>query len=240
MSAPIRVVIVDDQDLVRTGFGLVLEAEPGIEVVGEASTGVEAVTLVAAVHPDVVLMDVRMPELDGIEATRRILARPRNGVREAGGVPAKMPSVIVLTTFDLDEYVLAALAAGASGFLLKDASRHELVSAIRRVHDGDVVLAPAVTRRVVAQLLDQPARAIDAADAAALDELTDREREVFGMMATGASNAEIAAALFVSESTVKTHVGRVLSKTGARDRVHAVLLAHRLGIASDDVGRSSS
>jgi DNA-binding NarL/FixJ family response regulator len=211
----IRVLLVDDQELIRLGFRLVLEAEPDIEVVGEAADGDEAVSAVLAASPDVVLMDIRMPRADGISATREIV-RTRPEAR-----------VLVLTTFDLDEYAFGALDAGAGGFLLKDAQRSELTSAIRAVHRGDAVLAPSVTRRLIERLHATPApqMADDQPDPAA--ELTDRERDVFLAIAQGMTNAEIARHLFVSESTVKTHVGRVLSKVGARDRVHAVILAHR-------------
>lgn len=217
---PIRVGIVDDQALVRTGFRMVLESEPGIEVVGEASDGDEAIALVAATALDVLLMDVRMPGLDGIAATRAIVD---------GGGPAR---VIVLTTFDLDEYAFGALRAGASGFLLKDARPAELLDAIRTVHAGDAALSPRVTRRMLELFAESlPTSATDAAPApAGLDALTPREREVLIAVADGASNAEVGARLFLSESTVKTHVGRVLQKLGARDRVHLVILAYEYGL----------
>jgi len=217
MTGPIRVLLVDDQELIRVGFRLVLEAEPDIAVVGEAPDGDEAVHAVSLHAPDVVLMDIRMPRTDGIAATRAIVhAHPDT-------------RVLVLTTFDLDEYVLAALDAGASGFLLKDAQRSELTAAIRAVHRGDAVLAPPITRRLVERLRNAPPAQpgpVPSADESTA-ELTDREREVFVAIAHGMNNAEIARHLFVSESTVKTHVGRVLAKIGARDRVHAVILAHR-------------
>jgi DNA-binding NarL/FixJ family response regulator len=220
MTEPIRVLLVDDQQLIRLGFRLVLEAEPDLTVVGEAADGAAAVDMIGDLRPDVVLMDVRMPRMDGLEATRRIVAQhPR--VR-----------IVVLTTFDLDEYAFAALRAGASGFLLKDAHAHELTAAIRSAHAGDATLSPRVTRRMIEMFgrrLPQQGTSSTVAD-----ELTDREREVFLAIAQGRSNAEIAAELYLSESTVKTHVGRVLAKLGARDRVHAVILAHRLGLVPTD------
>lgn len=217
MTTPIRVLLVDDQELIRLGFRLVLEAEPDIVVIGEAADGEEAIRRVSAQAPDVVLMDIRMPRTDGIAATRSIV-RTHPATR-----------VLVLTTFDLDEYAVGALDAGASGFLLKDAQRSELTAAIRAVHRGDAVLAPSVTRRLIDRLRS-PDGAETAPSPPAVDpttELTDRERDVFVAIAEGMNNAEIARHLFVSESTVKTHVGRVLAKIGARDRVHAVILAHR-------------
>lgn len=218
MTEAIRVVIADDQQLIRLGFGLVLGAEDDIVVVGEASDGEEAIALCAALAPDVVLMDVRMPRLDGVAATARIVsAAPRT-------------RVLVLTTFDLDEYAFGALDAGASGFLLKDVDRTALVAAIRAVAAGDAVLSPRVTREVLRRRRAHPVPPSADADAVAcVGALTAREREVFLAMAAGLTNAEIAAALFVSETTVKTHVGRVLAKTGARDRIQAVILAHRGG-----------
>lgn len=216
MSAPIRVLLVDDQHLIRLGFRLVLDAEPDIEVVGEAADGRDAVTETARLRPDVILMDVRMPIVDGIAATERIVAS-HPGIR-----------IIILTTFDLDEYAFAALRAGASGFLVKDAQRSELVGAVRAVHAGDAALAPRVTRRLIELVGPEPA---SSTPLPGFDALTDRERDVFGAIASGSTNSEIARDLFLSESTVKTHVGRVLMKIGARDRVHAVILAHRHGIA---------
>ena len=217
--SPIRVLLVDDQQLIRMGFRMVLEAEPDIVVVGEAANGAEAIDAVSALSPDVVLMDVRMPRLDGIAATTRIVAeRPES-------------RIIVLTTFDLDEYAFGALAAGASGFLLKDVQASELTVAIRAVHSGDATLSPRVTRRMLELFGGRLPRATaNGRDDAALARLTDRERDVFTAIAAGLTNSEIAAELFVSESTVKTHVGRVLAKMGARDRVQAVILAHRLGL----------
>jgi DNA-binding NarL/FixJ family response regulator len=215
MTRTIRVLLVDDQELIRLGFRLVLEAEPDIEVIGEAADGDEAIRAVLADAPDVVLMDIRMPRTDGITATREIVrAHPET-------------RVLVLTTFDLDEYAFGALDAGAGGFLLKDAQRSELTAAIRAVHRGDAVLAPPVTRRLVERLRAAPAPALAEGEPDPTAELTDRERDVFLAIAQGLTNSEIARHLFVSESTVKTHVGRVLAKIGARDRVHAVILAHR-------------
>lgn len=215
MTAPIRVLLVDDQELIRVGFRLVLDAEADIDVVGEAGDGEAAVDAVRRTRPDVVLMDVRMPRTDGIAATARIVA--------------EMPTirVLVLTTFDLDEYAFGALDAGASGFLLKDARRDELTAAVRAIHRGDAVLSPRVTR----ELISRTSRLAPAAAAADLvSSLTERERDVFLAMGRGLTNAEIAASLFLGESTVKTHVGRILAKLGARDRVHAVILAHRSGL----------
>ena len=217
MSDPIRLLTVDDQPLIRMGFRLVLEAEPDLVVVGEAADGEEAIGRALALAPDVVLMDVRMPVLDGIAATRGILdARP--GIR-----------ILVLTTFDLDEYAFAALRAGASGFLLKDAHAHELVAAIRAVHQGDAVISPRITRRMLEMFGDRLPQRTDEERAGTL---TDRERDVLLAMAAGLNNTEIAAQLFVTESTVKTHVGRVLAKIGARDRVHAVIFAYENGIVA--------
>ena len=215
----IRVLLVDDQSLLRMGFRLILEAEPDIEVVGEAGDGATGVSMAAALRPDVVLMDVRMPGMDGIEATAAITA--------AG--PASR--VLILTTFDLDQYVFAGLKAGASGFLLKDAPPAELLAAIRTVAAGDAVLAPSATRRLIDQfapLLPDPGRQQDRD--ALLSQLTDRERDVFAQLAAGRSNREIAAALHLSEGTVKIHVGRILAKLGLRDRVQAVVLAYESGL----------
>lgn len=218
MTDPIRILLVDDQQLIRMGFRMVLEAEPGFTVVGEATNGAEAVALVRDLAPDVIVMDVRMPRLDGIAATERIVQQH----------PASR--VIVLTTFDLDEYAFGALAAGASGFLLKDVQAGELTAAIRAVHAGDATLSPRVTRRMIELFGGRLPVAAAHTENAALATLTEREREVFAALGEGLTNSEIAAALFVSESTVKTHVGRVLAKMGARDRVQAVILAHRLGV----------
>ncbi|MDQ8047089.1 MAG: response regulator transcription factor [Solirubrobacteraceae bacterium] len=215
----LRVLIVDDQGLVRAGFRMILDAEPDLDVVGEAADGFEAVKQAAALTPDVVLMDVRMPGLDGIEATRRILSA------HAGDHP---PRVLVLTTFDHNEHVYDALRAGASGFLLKDAPPERLADGIRTVARGEALLAPSITRRLVEEVARK--RATPPAPPG-LDELTSRELEVFGLIARGLSNAEIAQELIVGETTVKTHVARVLMKLGIRDRVQAVVLAYESGIA---------
>ena len=209
----IRVFLVDDQAMVRAGFAMVISAQKDMQVVGEASDGAEALALLAGTPADVVVMDIRMPRMDGVEATRQLLARP--------GTP---PKIIVLTTFDLDEYAFAALRAGASGFLLKDAPPEDLLTAIRTVQQGDAVIAPSTTRR----LLDQVATSLPAPDDDddPLAELTDRERDVLCEVARGSSNAEIAERLFLAEGTVKTHVGRILSKLGLRDRVQAVVWAY--------------
>ncbi|HWG94962.1 MAG TPA: response regulator transcription factor [Mycobacteriales bacterium] len=212
-----RVLLVDDQPLLLTGFRLILESEDDLQVVGEAADGAVAVRQVQALRPDVVLMDVRMPVMDGIEATRRITALP------------DPPRVLVLTTFDLDEHVVEALRAGASGFLLKDVPADDLVEAVRLVHRGDAVVAPRVTRR----LLDRFASSLPSAApgrTASLPELTEREREVLLLVARGMSNAEIAAELVLSETTVKTHVSNTLAKLGLRDRVQAVVLAYESGL----------
>ena len=213
----VRVLIVDDQELVRTGFRMILEAEEDIEVVGEASNGAEAVALVATTRPDVVLMDVRMPEIDGIEATRRLL--------DANGDT----KVVMLTTFDMDEYVFEALRAGASGFLVKDVPPEQLVAGIRSVASGDSLLAPSVTRRLIQEFVRRPPDALRTTSPE-LDRLTAREVEVLRMMARGRSNSEIASELFVSETTVKTHVAHLLSKLGVRDRVQAVVFAYESGV----------
>ncbi|WP_040337668.1 response regulator [Candidatus Blastococcus massiliensis] len=222
MSEPIRVVLVDDQQMVRAGFRMVIDSQPDLTVVGEAGDGASAVQLLRGTPADVVLMDIRMPGTDGIEATRQVTALP------------EAPRVVVLTTFDLDEYVVAAIGAGASGFLLKDAPPEEMLAAVRTVHAGDSVIAASSTRRllqhVAPMLRGAPASALGGGDDAALAELTPREREVLVQMALGASNTEIAQAFVVSEATVKTHVGRVLAKTGSRDRVQAVVLAYRTGL----------
>ena len=210
-----RVLIVDDQPLLRAGFKSVLEASGQIDVVGEAATGVEAIEQARRLDPDVVLMDVRMPDMDGIQATRRM----------------PQQKVLILTTFGLDEYIIEALRAGASGFLLKDAPVEDLLSAVRAVAAGDAQLSPAVTKR----LLDQVARRLPAAvdhDDALLEQLTARERDVLRLLALGMSNAEIGEALVVSEATVKTHVSSVLSKLGLRDRVQAVIYAYENGLVA--------
>ena len=210
-----RVLIADDQALMRGGFRMIVDAEEDLEVVGEAIDGADAVRRYEALTPDVVVMDVRMPTMDGIEATRRITAVDPPG------------RVLILTTFDLDEYVFDALRAGASGFLLKDRPPEELVAAIRLVARGEALLAPSVTRRLIERFATLPP---EPAPPRGLEELTDREREVLVLMARGRSNAEIAGDLFVAETTVKTHVGRVLHKLGLRDRAQAVVLAYESGL----------
>jgi DNA-binding NarL/FixJ family response regulator/class 3 adenylate cyclase len=217
-TARISVLIVDDQALVRTGFRMILDSEADLEVVGEAANGKEALTEADRLRPDVVLMDVRMPDLDGIEATRRLLA--------SDGVESK---VVMLTTFDMDEYVYEALRAGASGFLLKDAPPEQLIDGIRAVCSGDALLAPSVTRRVIEEFVRRPPEAARTAPAE-IEELTPREREVLQLIARGLSNAEIAQSLVVSETTVKTHVARVLMKMHLRDRVQAVVMAYECGL----------
>jgi DNA-binding NarL/FixJ family response regulator len=215
----IRVLLVDDQSLLRMGFRLILEAEPDIEVVGEAGDGASGVSMASALHPDVVLMDVRMPGMDGIKATASIIE---------AGLASK---VLILTTFDLDQYVFAGLKAGASGFMLKDAPPAELLAAIRTIADGEAVLAPTATRRLIDQfapLLPDPGKQQDRD--AMLSKLTDRERTVFAELAAGRSNREIATELHLSEGTVKIHVGRILTKLGLRDRVQAVVLAYESGL----------
>ena len=214
----IRVILVDDQEMVRVGFRMILEAEHDVAVVGEARDGLEAVELVPRARPHVILMDVRMPRLDGIEACERICRdQPPDGAR-----------VLMLTTFDLDEHVHAALRAGASGFLLKDAPAEQLVDAIRVVARGDALLAPAVTRALIEEFTRHPARQPDAFPG--IDTLTEREREVLVLMARGLSNAEIAEQLILGEATIKTHVGRILAKLGSRDRVQAVVAAYESGL----------
>src|SRR5437588_510683 len=227
-TGKVRVLIVDDQALVRTGFRMILDAEEDMDVVGEASNGNDAITEAGRLRPDVVLMDVRMPELDGIEATRRLLAD--------GGVDSK---VVMLTTFDMDEYVYEALRAGASGFLLKDAPPEQLVDGIRAVCSGDALLAPSVTRRVIEEFVRRPPGAVRT-EPAEIEELTPKECEVLKLMARGLSNAEIAQSLVVSETTVKTHVGRVLMKMGLRDRVQAVVMAYECGLVQPGQAGSAS
>ena len=211
----IRVLVADDQALMRGGFRMILDAESDLEVIGEAIDGADVVRGFERWQPDVVVMDVRMPTMDGIEATRRITAIDPSA------------KVLILTTFDLDEYVYDALRAGASGFLLKDRPPEELIHAVRVVAGGDALLAPAVTRRLIEEFAHRPDGPVAPAG---LDELTDREREVLVLMARGLSNAEIASALFVAETTVKTHVGRVLHKLALRDRAQAVVLAYESGL----------
>jgi DNA-binding NarL/FixJ family response regulator len=218
--ASIGVLIVDDQALVRAGFRMILEIEPDLHVVGEASDGDQAVAKVTALRPDVVLMDVRMPGVDGITATRRLLADVSCQAR-----------VVMLTTFDMDEYVYEALQAGASGFLLKDVQPELLVAGIRAVHAGESLLAPTVTRRMIESYLKRP-RVVDVSARRRLGSLTAREQEVLQLLARGLTNVEIATKLYVSETTVKTHVGRVLMKLGLRDRVQAVIYAYETGLVS--------
>jgi len=209
----IRVLVVDDQTMVRAGFRLLLADEPDIEVVAEAGTGLEAVTEAARCDPDVVLMDIRMPELDGLEATRRILAADPES------------RILILTTFDLDEYVYRALQAGASGFVLKDDPPEQLIAAVRTVAHGDALLSPAVTRRVIKQFTR-----VHQAPPQAVETLTEREMDVFRLITRGYSNAEIGRALFISDTTVKTHVTRLLQKLDLRDRAQAIVLAHQTGL----------
>lgn len=214
--SPIRVGVVDDQALMRTGFRMILDSADGIEVVGEAADGVEAIELTARSSPDVMLMDIRMPELDGVEATKRITTAPQNRTR-----------VLILTTFDLDDYVYDAIRAGASGFLLKDTPADDLIRAVKVVAHGDALLSPSVTRRLIKEFA---AESTTYADAAGLEQLTERETEVLALMARGRSNQEIAAELFLGETTVKTHVSRVLTKLEVRDRVQAVITAYEAGL----------
>jgi DNA-binding NarL/FixJ family response regulator len=218
----IRVVVVDDQAVVRAGFQTILAAQPDIDVVGEAADGLEALQIVNAERPDVVLMDIRMPRLDGLEATRRMLGRG-DDVR-----------VLIMTTFDLDEYVYEALRAGASGFLLKDVSRDELARAVRTVAAGDALLAPTITRRLIDAFVERPP--LQETQSPALESLTAREREVLERVARGMSNAEIAADLFVGEATAKSHVANVLLKLDVRTRVHAVIAAYELGLVQPGEG----
>jgi DNA-binding NarL/FixJ family response regulator len=214
----IRVLIADDQSMVRAGFRMLLADEEGIEVVAEAANGLEAVDKAARFHPTVVLMDVRMPELDGLEATRRILAADETA------------RILVLTTFDLDEYIYEALSAGASGFVLKDDPPEQLIAAVRTVAAGDALLSPAVTKRVIRQFT----RAPHAAPPKQLEELTERELGVFRLVARGLSNAEIGRELYISDTTVKTHITHILQKLGLRDRVQAVVLAYETGIFDNE------
>jgi DNA-binding NarL/FixJ family response regulator len=220
----IKVLIADDQALVRTGFRMILDAEDDIEVAGEAADGLEAISAAKRERPDVILMDVRMPNMNGIEATRRLVDKD----------DVEPIRVLILTTFDLDEYVYDALRAGASGFLLKDAPPEELVHAVRVVERGDALIAPSITKRLIEEISQRPAQ--QGAAPEALESLTQRELEVLQLMARGLSNHEIAQELFVSDTTVKTHVGRVLMKLGLRDRVQAVVLAYESGIVRPGVG----
>ena len=220
----IRVLVADDQSMVRAGFRMLLSSQPDIEVVAEASNGLEAVEKAGRFGPSVVLMDIRMPELDGLEATRRILA-------DSDGDTA--PRILMLTTFDLDEYVYEALRAGASGFVLKDDPPEQLLAAIRTVAGGEALLSPAVTKRVIAQF----ARLPRPAPARRLDELTERELEVFRLIARGLSNAEIGKELYISDTTVKTHITHILQKLDLRDRVQAVVLAYETGLFAERPAR---
>jgi DNA-binding NarL/FixJ family response regulator len=222
----VRVLLADDQELVRAGLDMLLAGEPDVSVVGQATDGLEAVELAGELRPDVVLMDIRMPGIDGIEATRRL--------REQAAAD-EPPHVVILTTFDLDEYVFGAFRAGASGFLLKDAPRHTLLEAVRAAAAGDALVAPGVTRRLI-EHFTAPARRTD--PPAVLAELTAREQEVLVLIGRGLSNAELAERLVVSEKTVKTHVGRILAKLGLRDRVQAVIFTyeHGLVVPGDKIG----
>ncbi|MFI5664254.1 response regulator [Streptomyces sp. NPDC051684] len=214
----IKVMLVDDQVLLRTGFRMVLAAQPDMEVVAEAGDGVEALDVLRSTSVDVVLMDVRMPKLDGVETTRRICADPDS------------PKVLILTTFDLDEYAFSGLRAGASGFMLKDVPPGELLTAIRAVHSGDAVVAPSTTRRLLDRFAPMLPSSPDQPQHKHLERLTEREREVMVLVAQGHSNGEIAARLVLSEATVKTHVGRILTKLDLRDRVQVVVLAYETGL----------
>ena len=226
MGAVIRVVLADDHDLVRAGFRVMLEAEPGIRVVAEAADGREAVEAVRRARPDVVVMDIRMPDMDGIEATRRI------------GEAGLDSRVLVVTTFDLDEYVFAALRAGAAGFLLKEARPEQLAEAVRTIAAGDALLAPRVTRRLVEHFVEGPRP--DERMLAAIDELTPREREVLTLIARGMSNAEVGRAIFLSEATIKTHVTRILEKLGLKSRTQAVVAAYESGLVRVGAGDTAA
>ncbi|AMG82812.1 MULTISPECIES: response regulator [Microbacterium] len=229
MTAPIRVLLVDDHALLRAGFRTILDTQPDITVVGEASTGAEAIAQAADLRPDVITMDVQMPDMDGIEATRCLVADP-----------SVSAAIAIVTTFDRDDYLYQALEAGASGFLLKNAGAEDLISAVRALAAGDGMPAPEVTRRVLTRFAGAtpetgaaPARAVTKTSTTPVlaEPLTEREAEVLTLLADARSNAEIARALFIGEATVKTHVSRILQKLGARDRVQAVVLAHRMGLA---------
>jgi DNA-binding NarL/FixJ family response regulator len=220
----VRVLVADDQSMVRAGFRMLLAGEPDIEVVAEASNGLEAVDKAARFHPTVVLMDIRMPELDGLQATRRILAADDTA------------RILILTTFDLDEYVYEALSAGASGFVLKDDPPERLIAAVHTVASGDALLSPTVTKRVIKQFTRMPRLA----PPKEIDDLSERERDVFRLIARGLSNAEIAQELYISDTTVKTHITHILQKLNLRDRVQAVVLAYQTGLADAGTGRPSS
>lgn len=224
----IRVLIADDQAMVRAGFAALLSAQTDIEVVGDADDGVEAVTKTAELRPDVVLMDVRMPNLDGLGAAKRILSTPAE----------RRPRVLMLTTFDIDDYVYEALRMGASGFLLKDAPPDDLISAVRIVAEGEALLAPSVTRRLIEEFFSSRQQRL--VRSSELDALTDREEEVLRLIARGMSNGEIAAELYVSEQTVKTHVGKIFAKLGLRDRAQAVICAYETGLVTAGDPRSDS
>jgi DNA-binding NarL/FixJ family response regulator len=227
-AAPIRVLVVDDQELVRSGFCVILDSADGIEVAGEAANGEAAVAAVASTRPDVVLMDIRMPGMDGLAATRLITGGGSGAGEAAADGSPNRPKVVMLTTFDLDDYVYEALRAGASGFLLKDSPRHDLIAAVRAAAAGDALLAPSVTRRLIEAFARRPPEA--APSPSRLASMTAREKDVLLLLARGRSNAEIATTLFVSEATVKTHVGNLLAKLGLRDRVQAVILAYETGL----------
>lgn len=223
LSTPIRVAVVDDQEIVRAGLRMVLGAHPDVKVVGEATNGAEVPALVAQTDPDVILMDLRMPEVDGIEATRRLRAHTRTPDDNS-------PGVLILTTFDLDEHVFEALRAGANAFLAKDSETHDLIEAIKHVYQGDAVVQPRITRQLVEHFISrEPSAHPSDDDVNRLESLTPREQEVLGLVASGLSNSEIAAALTLSEVTIKTHVGRLLTKLSLRDRTQAVVFAYETG-----------
>ena len=223
LSAPIKVAVVDDQEIVRAGLRMVLGAHPDVRVVGEATNGAEVPALVAQTHPDVSLMDLRMPEVDGIEATRRLRAHTRTPDDNS-------PGVLILTTFDLDEHVFEALRAGANAFLAKDSETHDLIEAIKHVYQGDAVVQPRITKRLVEHFISrEPSAHPSDDDVNRLESLTPREQEVLGLVASGLSNSEIATALTLSEVTIKTHVGRLLTKLSLRDRTQAVVFAYETG-----------
>ena len=223
LSTPIRVAVVDDQEIVRAGLRMVLGAHPDVKVVGEATNGAEVPELVAQTHPDVILMDLRMPEVDGIEATRRLRAHTRTPDDNS-------PGVLILTTFDLDEHVFEALRAGANAFLAKDSETHDLIEAIKHVYQGDAVVQPRITRQLVEHFISrEPSAHPSDDDVNRLESLTPREQEVLGLVASGLSNSEIATALTLSEVTIKTHVGRLLTKLSLRDRTQAVVFAYETG-----------